>query len=55
MFDNLEKKEKELQNEILGIQDEVEMLLDLLERREKELIDVQQQRAEIDAPMHLVL
>ena len=47
MFEtNLQSRERQLHNEILSIQDEIEILLYLLETREKELIDVQEQLTE---------
>ena len=44
MFEtNLQSRGSQLHYEIVSIQDEIEILLHLLEIREKELIDVQQQ------------
>ena len=43
---DLKKRESKLHSEILSIQDEIEMLLFTLKKREEELIYIQQQRAE---------
>ena len=44
---DLKNRESKLHSEILSIQDEIEMLLFTLKKREEELIYIQQQRAEI--------
>jgi hypothetical protein len=40
---DLNNRESQLQNEILAIQDDIEILLHLVKRREEELLDVRQQ------------